>query len=251
MAYTKDSVRRFMTKQNFSISDVLYILRKDKQTWIHLLDGRAPSCKIPLGHFQDFFPDGHFSRINKDALIQVNQVVKVNKGHYLMIDGAILEGRHHGTKTHTDFVRRLMAEQKEKNSSEQMFKLREKFSVYDDLPLPFCVIQLVFDTHGKGTTFIFRYCNKLMEDLEGVPVQKLLNHSFHDIFEDGDEKWLIRYGDVARNGGYRVFREYSPEIDKHLTVLCHQVMPDFCACTLIEDGWLDRMVSLSEKNIFL
>ena len=38
----------------------------------------------------------------------------------------------------------------------------------DEMPLAYCVIELVFDEDGHGIDFIFRYCNKEMAVVEGV-----------------------------------------------------------------------------------
>ena len=85
------------------------------------------------------------------------------------------------------------------------------------MPLAFCVIELVFDEKGHGVDFVFRYCNEMMADVEGIPVSEMINRSFYEVFENGDKKWLVTYADVALNGNKRILTDYSPEIDKHLT----------------------------------
>ena len=52
--------------------------------------------------------------------------------------------------------------------------LLEKCSLLDDMPLAFCVIELVFNEDGHGVDFIFRYCNAEMATIEGVPVEEML-----------------------------------------------------------------------------
>ena len=61
--------------------------------------------------------------------------------------------------------------------------LLEKCSVLDDMPVAYCVIELVFDENGHGIDFIFRYCNKQMEVIEGVPVEDMVDHSFYEVFK--------------------------------------------------------------------
>ena len=48
--------------------------------------------------------------------------------------------------------------------------------------------------------------------VEGVPVEDMVNHSFYEVFKNGDRKWLISYADVALNGVQRTLHDYSPEI---------------------------------------
>ena len=96
-----------------------------------------------------------------------------------------------------------------------------------------CIIELVFDAEGHGVDFVFRYCNDEMAVVEGVPVSEMLNHSFYEVFENGDKKWLVTYADVALNGNKHILRDYSPEIDKTLTIYCFQPASGYCACVLI------------------
>ena len=42
----------------------------------------------------------------------------------------------------------------------------------DEMPLAYCVIELVFDEDGHGVDFIFRCCNKEMAVVEGVSVEE-------------------------------------------------------------------------------
>ena len=236
MAYTLDSVRRFMEKQALTEDMICYILRREGSTCLHLLDGRVPETQIPLGHFEKYLDPEQFLRVNKDVLLAVGQVLSVHSGKYLMTDGAVLEGRHHGTRSHTEFRRRMAEAQADESALLQ--EIQAKYAAYDDFPFPFCVTQMVFDLHGKETTFIFRYCNKMMAQLEGKSIRQMLDHSYYEVFRNADRKWLVKYGDIVKNGGYRSVREYSPEIGKWLNLVAYRVAPGFCACIVVEDGWM-------------
>lgn len=92
-------------------------MRENKNTELCLLDGRKISTQIPLGHFQDYLPENDFIRINKGVLVCAKQVMNVNKGLYLMTDGVSLKGRHHGAKQHSEFMRKMIEEQKDENGA--------------------------------------------------------------------------------------------------------------------------------------
>ncbi len=87
--------------------------------------------------------------------------------------------------------------------------------------------------NGHGIDFVFRYCNKQMEVVEGLPISEMLNHSFYEVLKNGDKKWLVGYADVALNGTSRTVCDFSPEIGKSLTIHCYQPEPGFCSCVLI------------------
>lgn len=88
-------------------------------------------------------------------------------------------------------------------------------------------------THREFLNFVFRYCNDEMAVVEGIPVSEMLNRSFYEVFENGDKKWLVTYADVALNGNKHILQDYSPEIDKTLTIYCFQPASGYCACVLI------------------
>ena len=71
-----------------------------------------------------------------------------------------------------------------------------------------------------------------MAVVEGIPVEEMLDRSFYEVFRNGDRKWLVTYADVALNGVQRTLTDYSPEIDRNLTIYCYQPEPGFCACVL-------------------
>ena len=52
------------------------------------------------------------------------------------------------------------------------------------------------------------------------------------LFPNGDKKWLVSYADVALNGTRHTLHDYSPEVDKYLTIHCYQPEPGYCACVL-------------------
>ena len=72
-----------------------------------------------------------------------------------------------------------------------------------------------------------------MAVVEGVHIADMINRSFYKVFENGDKKWLVTYADVALNGTKRIIHDYSPEINKNLTIHCFQPSPGYCACVLI------------------
>ena len=71
--------------------------------------------------------------------------------------------------------------------------------------------------------------------VEGIPMEEMVDHSFYEVFKNGDRKWLVSYADVALNGAKHVLHDYSPEIDKNLTIYCYQSEPGFCSCILVPE----------------
>lgn len=229
---------KYIKKHNLNINEILYIYRHDRKTFLRFKSGDEMSTFIPIHEIVDFLPKDQFLLITKGVIVRLDQIIHISDdGVYTMTDGKTFQGRQRYLSTHKKLRDELML-----NSSSNYLKhfsmpigFWEKCSILDDMPIAYCVIELVFDGDGHGIDFIFRYCNKHMEIVEGIPLKDMLNRSFYEVFKNGDKKWLISYADVALNGTKHTLRDYSPEIDRYLTIHCYQPEPGFCACVLLPE----------------
>ena len=134
-------------------------------------------------------PESEFLSISKGTVVCRSHIVDISKdGVYIMSDGRTFQGRKRGLSSH----RRLRTEIGLADTKPQPLSMLEKCSLLDDMPLAFCVIELVFNKDGRGVDFIFRYCNAEMANVEGVPVEEMLNRSFYEVFRNGDKSGLWR-----------------------------------------------------------
>ena len=217
-------------KHGLCAENILYIYRKDRKTVIRRTDGEEFALFVPVHSVLSALPESEFLNISKGTVVCRSQIVNIsNDGVYTMSDGRTFQGRKRGMSSH----RRLSAEiGLAAEAKPRSLKMLEKCSLLDDMPLAFCVIELTFNEEGRGVDFVFRYCNAEMANVEGVPVEEMLNRSFYEVFRNGDKKWLVAYADVALNGTKHTLRDYSPEIGKYLTIHCYQPEPGYCACVL-------------------
>ena len=230
------NVLHFFERKNIDISNILYLTRQNPLTKITFFDGKEILTAIPVKEIAIYLPDEEFVNITKGILLRKSQIVNISDdGLYAMTDGSVFQGRKRNISQHKQLRQALglSKEQNEKTEKLIPLELLEKCSILNDMPLAFCVIELVFDANGRGVDFVFRYCNEEMAVVEGIPVSEMLNHSFYEVFENGDKKWLVTYADVALNGKKVILHDYSPEIGKDLTIYCFQPHPGYCACILI------------------
>lgn len=219
----------YLQKHDLCAENILYIYRKDRKTVIQRTDGEEFALFIPVHSILSALPESEFLSISKGIVVCRSHIVDISKdGVYTMSDGRTFQGRKRGLSSH----RRLRTEIELVGTKPQPLSMLEKCSLLDDMPLAYCIIELVFNAEGHGVDFIFRYCNAEMAVMEGVPVEEMLNRSFYEVFRNGDKKWLVAYADVALNGTKRILHDYSPEIDKYLTIHCYQPEPGYCACVL-------------------
>ena len=230
-------LERFFKRHHIEAENILYIYHSNRRSVVCMGSGEEATTTIPMHELLAFLPEEEFISISRNAIVRRDKILNISKdGVYTMTDGKTFQGRTRYLSTH----RRL---RKEMHFNEPMpqkevappLSFFEKCSILDDMPVAYCVIELVFDENGHGVDFVFRYCNKHMAVVEGIPVEDMLNRSFNEVFKNGDKKWLISYADVALNGVQRTLSDYSPEIDKHLTIYCYQPEPGYCACVLVPE----------------
>ena len=230
------NVLHFFERKNIDISNILYLTRQNPLTKITFFDGKETLTAIPVKEIAIYLPDEEFVNITKGILLRKSQIVNISDdGLYTMTDGSVFQGRKRNISQHKQLRQALGLSKEQDEKAEKMIPLEllEKCSILNDMPLAFCVIELVFDANGRGVDFVFRYCNEEMAAVEGIPVSEMLNHSFYEVFENGDKKWLVTYADVTLNGTKVILHDYSPEIGKDLTIYCFQPHPGYCACILI------------------
>lgn len=230
------NVLHFFERKNIDIANILYLTRQNPHTKITFFDGKEILTAIPVKEIAIYLPDEEFVNITKGILLRKSQIVNISDdGLYTMTDGSVFQGRKRNISQHKQLRQALGLSKEQDEKAEKMIPLEllEKCSILNDMPLAFCVIELVFDANGRGVDFVFRYCNEEMAVVEGIPVSEMLNHSFYEVFENGDKKWLVTYADVALNGTKVILHDYSPEIGKDLSIYCFQPHPGYCACILI------------------
>ena len=230
------NVLHFFERKNIDIANILYLTRQNPHTKITFFDGKEILTAIPVKEIAIYLPDEEFVNITKGVLLRKSQIVNISgDGLYTMTDGSVFQGRKRNISLHKQLRQALGLSKEQDAKAEKMipFELLEKCSILNDMPLAFCVIELVFDANGWGVDFVFRYCNEEMAVVEGIPVSEMLNNSFYEVFKNGDKKWLVTYADVALNGTKVILHDYSPEIGKDLSIYCFQPHPGYCACILI------------------
>lgn len=240
-----NNIEKYLKKRNVEVEHILSARCEKQHNLIIRLDtDEEVICYMLMRELLEVIPEDEFLKVRKGSVIRKSGIISISDdGVYTMIDGTTFQGVKRSLKKHKVMREKLGLTrwQTDVESALPMkpLTLLEKCSILDDMPVAYCIIEIVFDENGHGLDFIFRYCNKQMEVIEGLPVEDMVDHSFYEVFKNGDRKWIVPYADVALNGGQRTLHDYSPEIDKNLIIHCYQPEPGYCACVLTEDGNAD------------
>ena len=224
----------YFEKHHLKPEEILYIYHKNRKTVICPDHGESLELFAPVRRVLEILPKDDFLNISKGVVVRRDRIVGISRdGVYTMSDGKTFQGRKRGLSEHRRLGKELERYDSSVYSRHTMpLSLLEKCTLLDDMPIAYCIIELVFNEEGHGIDFIFRYCNAQMAVIEGVPVEEMINRSFYEVFRNGEKKWLVAYADVALNGTQRTIDDFSPEIGKNLTITCYQPETGFCACIL-------------------
>lgn len=137
---------------------------------------------------------------------------------------------------------------------------------FDSMPVAFTVIEIVLDENEQPCDWIFRYANPALAQLEKLNFDALLGKRFFtDLFSDNhDVKWLKYYYAAAFLNQTHELHEFSPEIGKHLRIVCYPwTERGYCACVLYDEtvqvralrrleylAYYDKKTKFSNRNAY-
>ena len=87
-----------------------------------------------------------------------------------------------------------------------------------------------------------------LAELEKLPLEQLIDHSFGSIFPHMDAKWLRVYERTALYGETLEITDYSPEIDTELKIICFPTFPGHCGCMLFDRRTIQTVQGSTSEN---
>ncbi len=227
----EQKAHRFLIKENIKPTDILYFVRHDRKTVLYLIDGTQRETYLPVKYLLAALPDHQFLNITKGVVISTSAIYEIEGSVYTMVDGRQFIGRKRGAGEHR--LNRHLLETGFEQQPLLSQTIAQQFSILDRSPMACCVVQLLTNTAGHTVDFVFRYCNQAMLNWEDCQEEELLDHSFYDLHQHWNHRWLAIYTDVALNGASRVVTEFDQKHQCPVTVFCYQPMDSYCVCCLI------------------
>lgn len=231
-----EKIETFFKRHSILPENIKYVLREDGKTAIYLIGGRVVTTYNTVKEIRDTLPQDDFLNPNKGILLAASQVADVSNGAYKMVDGRSFKYRVHNSTRHDS--RMLMLGQRlgqtqavADNLDPNSFAVH--FFALDDLPLPSCVIEVVYDKHGHSSEYFFRYANKAMSEFEQIAVDDIVGRRYHEVLSSGDPRRLVVYSDVALNGTKRMIHYFNESKGMECNLLCYQPIEGYCACIML------------------
>ncbi len=236
-----------------NVNSILYVSMEDNYAYIHISKEEVYKTRITMTRLAPQLGED-FVFIKQGCLVAVIAIFNITDKVNLM-NGETLDYAKYNKAAivHEYFekkerIYRSLSAQQEANSDMDYL---EHYKVFDNIPIAFTDIEMVFDTENTAIDWIFRYVNPALAKLEKVALEDLIGNTFGSIFPNMDSKWLRTYERVALFGETLNIVDYSPEIDAQLNIICFPTFKGHCGCILLDIEKLKffRMASDTESAI--
>ena len=216
------------------IDEVLYILMKKQDAFIHLSDGSVLKTRKTFAEFQEELCDD-FIRIHRGCLVAPKAIYSV-KNLVTLSNGDSLEySAQHRDEILQKFrekQRAIINELSDNDNPTENEEYHKHYRCFDTMPIAFTDIEMMFDEESQAVDWIFRYGNEALARIENVPLDAMIGNNFGSIFPNMDKKWLRSYERCVLYGETLELIDYSPEINKYLRIICFPTFKGHCGCLL-------------------
>ena len=232
-----------------NISTILYVLMKKNDAEIHTFSGRRYKTRMTLAELEKELGDS-FLKVSRSCLVAVMAIHDITNV-IALTNG---ESLSYSARNRKEVAAQLQEKRKlmirrfsEGGTPVEGESYHAHFRCFDDLPIAFADIEMVFDDKRRAVDWIFRYGNRALALLEKVPLEKLIGSSFSSLFPNMDGKWLRAYEQAALYGATLEMVDYSPEIDTYLHILCFPTFRGHCGCILSDVSQINYMRTSSDS----
>lgn len=233
---------------------ILYISMNRNYAAIHISGGRVLEARVTMAQLEDMLGPG-FVKIHRSTLVSVRAIhdvtdtVNLCNGEKL---NYVKSKKEEIIKTVKHWQQKLLVQLPEEDLLNGK-SYREHYRVFDDMPIAFADIEMIFDEQRNAVDWIFRYGNPALAVLEKKPLDSLVGAAFSGLFANMDAKWLRVYERSALFGETLEIMDYSPEIDTYLKVISFPTFPGHCGCFLFDISMIQfsRNCSDAERALLL
>ena len=218
------------------ISSILYVIMKKQDAFVHVSDGRILKTRMTFAEFQKELGED-FIRIHRGCLVSAMAIHSVNELVNLSNGDSLEYSAQHREEIMEKFhqkQRNIIVGLADNDNPEDNNDYHEHYRCFDNIPVAFTDIEIMFDEDSQAVDWIFRYGNEALAELENYPLEKLIGRSFGSIFKNMDRKWLRSYERAVLYGETIELIDYSPEIDKYLRIICFPTFKGHCGCMLFD-----------------
>lgn len=229
---------------------VMYLLTSDKNIEIHVIGGAVYKTRMSLSLLEQRLGDD-FIKVHRGCIVAVRAIHDITDTINLS-NGEKLE---YTKRKKREIIRQFQEKQmksvlsaKGEGEPSNEEEYRRHYACFDNLPIAFTDIEMVYDEDNRAIDWIFRYGNQALAELENHTLEELIGNSFKTVFPDMDEKWLKSYERTALYEETLEVIDYSSEVDKNLKVICFPTFKGHCGCILLDLSQLDTVANIIDTR---
>lgn len=219
-----------------NISTIFYVLMSGKNAEIHVSGGHVYKTRMSLQALEEQLGE-EFIKLHRGCLVSARAIYDITDTVNL-INGKRLLYTIRKKKTIMEQMylkqQNIISNFPKEGIPSTLEEYRQHYRCFDDLPIAFTDIEMVFDKERHAVDWIFRYANEPLAKLEKLSLEQLTGSSFGSLFSNMDSKWLRCYEQSALYGDVQELMDYSPEIDTYLKVICFPTFKGHCGCFLFD-----------------
>ena len=151
---------------NISAEEILYVLMKKQDAYVHLADGSVLKTRKTFAEFQEELGDD-FIRIHRGGLVAARAIHRVSS-LITLCNGDSLEYseqyRSEITKKFREKQRVIIDEILDNDNPTDNEEYHKHYQCFDTMPIAFTDIEMIFDEERQAIDWIFRYGNYVFEN---------------------------------------------------------------------------------------
>lgn len=162
-----------------NVRDIIYIMMNGDFAYIHHAGEGVFRTKTPLVEIEKKLGDSmeYFIKIKRGCLVSVfaihNITDKVNLGNGEELD-YVPRGRERIIQQFQEKQKEYINDLDDDAVPKTAEEYHEWYRVFDNLPIAFTDIEMVFDETCCAVDWVFRYGNPALAELERMPLEKMI-----------------------------------------------------------------------------
>lgn len=172
-------------KKKIRTADILYIIKSEYLSLIHLLDGEVLQTITPVYELKEMLGDDCIE-VKKGCIVSVSAITNIKDKIYLCNGEAIdfTVRRRKAVRLEWREKQKLMIDEiNGQNPPRTDEEYHKYYEICDKFPFAFTDIEMVFNEKRHAVDWIFRYGNEALAELEGVPLKEMIGSTFQDCMQ--------------------------------------------------------------------
>ncbi len=233
-------------EEKVPVHTIKFIHTESKITEICLIDGESRQTYMSLSELKKQLPSDRFFQINRKCILAFSSVKSYDKKTVELIDGQRMEisSRRFSdfASAYAQYVQRFQERKQNREFPDSPEAFQAYFKLFNDIPNPVIVVELVLSEKGDPVDYIFRYVNMPLLEVgeKHLTLEDLVGHSYFEIYQPADPAWVDLVADTAIHGVPYFGYFHSKFYGRRFFIKSYQPFYGFCTISLVEESQIQH-----------